>query len=86
MLVGNFESSPPTEAQVKAAKRLIRVLVKEYEIQASQIIGHSDVKATECPGNHFPLNEIRDNVAAMIMEERLAVTRPLRPAESAQTN
>ena len=76
VLVGNFEDHPPTAAQVTAVKRLIRVLSREYEIAAAQIVGHGDVKATECPGAQFPMSEIRDSVAALELEEPLAATAP----------
>lgn len=72
VLVGNFENGPPTAAQVTSVKRLVRVLSREYEIKNAQIVGHGDVKATECPGTHFPLSEIRDVVAALELEEPLA--------------
>ena len=76
VLVGNFEDVPPTTAQVVSVKRLVRVLTREYEIDAVQIVGHGDVKATECPGAHFPLSEIRDSVAALELDEPLAATVP----------
>lgn len=65
VLVGNFEESSPTKAQLASVKRLVRVLAKEYEIGATQIVGHGDVKPTECPGTHFPISEIRDIVAVL---------------------
>jgi N-acetyl-anhydromuramyl-L-alanine amidase AmpD len=71
VLVGNFEEKPPTAAQVASVKRLIRVLSREYEIEATQVVGHSDVKATECPGRQFPLSQIRDSVAALKLEDGL---------------
>jgi N-acetylmuramoyl-L-alanine amidase len=76
VLVGNFENSSPTAAQLRSLKKLVRVLSREYEIQTAQIVGHGDVKATECPGAHFPMSEIRDSVAALELEESLAT--PLR--------
>jgi N-acetyl-anhydromuramyl-L-alanine amidase AmpD len=85
VLVGNFQNGPPTNAQVTAAKRLVRVLAREYDIETSQIVGHADVKPTECPGTHFPLSEIRDSVAAMLMEKQLATTRS-RLVEQVQKN
>jgi len=65
VLVGNFEDGSPSLAQVTSIKRLVRVLSREYEIETPQIIGHGDVKPTECPGAHFPLSEIRDGVAGL---------------------
>ena len=57
-LVGNFDETPPTEAQLAAVKRLVRVLKAEYGITSDYVVGHSDVKATACPGRYFPLAEI----------------------------
>lgn len=65
VLVGNFEDGSPSQAQLMSVKRLVRVLSREYDIGTPRIIGHGDVKPTECPGTHFPLSEIRDSVAAM---------------------
>lgn len=76
VLVGNFQNAPPTDAQIAAAKRLVRALAREYEIEPSQIVGHTDVKATECPGAHFPLSEIRDSVVAMWLGRQQADARP----------
>ena len=58
-LVGNFEKSPPTEAQMSSVIQLVAQLKKEYGISEDQIFGHADVKATACPGKYFPLEEIR---------------------------
>jgi len=72
VLVGNFEDDSPTVAQLASVKKLVRALSREYEIKTAQIVGHGDVKATECPGAHFPMSEIRDSVAALELEEPLA--------------
>jgi len=71
VLVGNFEKESPTAAQLASVKRLVKVLAREYEIPKDQIIGHGDVKPTECPGTHFPLKEIRGSVTALIPEDSL---------------
>ena len=65
VLVGNFEDGSPSPAQLVSVKRLVRVLSREYEIETPRIIGHGDVKPTECPGTHFPLSEIRGSVAVL---------------------
>jgi N-acetyl-anhydromuramyl-L-alanine amidase AmpD len=65
VLVGNFEEGPPTKSQLASVKRLVKVLAREYEIGTNHIIGHGDVKPTECPGTHFPLVDIRGSVAAL---------------------
>lgn len=68
VLVGNFEDGPPSPAQLKSVKRLVRVLSREHEIELPRVIGHGDVKPTECPGTHFPLSDIRDSIAGLADE------------------
>ncbi len=58
VLVGNFENDKPTAAQLLAVKRLVAYLKAEFAISSEEIVGHGDVKATACPGRHFPLQDI----------------------------
>lgn len=57
-LVGNFEDEPPTSRQLDSLKQLTAELSNRFRIQTEQIIGHSDVKATKCPGRLFPMQQI----------------------------
>lgn len=57
-LIGNFEDSQPSTAQMAAVKRLVSVLKHEYGIPSDEVIAHRDVKATACPGRNFPIAEI----------------------------
>lgn len=57
-LVGNFEEQPPTPAQLDAVRRLVGWLKGEFRLEQEQVLGHRDVKATACPGRHFPLDEV----------------------------
>lgn len=57
-LVGNFEETDPSDAQLASVKRLVSVLKHEYQLTDSQVIAHRDVKATACPGKNFPIGEI----------------------------
>jgi N-acetylmuramoyl-L-alanine amidase len=57
-VVGNFELGPPSPAQIASLSHLIRVLRVRYGIETTNIIRHSDIKATACPGKYFPLEEI----------------------------
>jgi len=61
VLVGNFEEQPPTQAQVVAAKRLVHALSRKCRIPADHVVGHADIKATQCPGRMFPLEDIRSS-------------------------
>jgi N-acetyl-anhydromuramyl-L-alanine amidase AmpD len=63
VLIGNFDRAAPTDAQTESVKRLVGILKREYGIVTSNVIGHGDLKATECPGKYFPLDQIRDSVA-----------------------
>jgi hypothetical protein len=59
-LVGNFEKTPPTPAQRKSVKLLVATLKAEYQVPASAVVGHKDIRATatECPGKLFPMAEV----------------------------
>lgn len=59
-LIGNFEEAAPTAAQVASVKRLVAALETRFGIPSDKVIGHSDIKATACPGKLFPLEEVRN--------------------------
>jgi hypothetical protein len=61
VLVGNFEETSPTPEQLDAVKRLVAFLTNEYNIPADRIVGHDEVKTTACPGQYFPLTEVRQS-------------------------
>ncbi len=62
-LIGNFEQAPPTKEQMQSVRTLIAVLATRHQIPRERIIGHAAVKATACPGKHFPLNELRQVIS-----------------------
>jgi hypothetical protein len=66
VLVGNLEQSPPTDRQLDAVIRLVGELSRRHKIATTNIVGHGDVRATECPGRYFPLDIVRSRVAAVI--------------------
>jgi N-acetyl-anhydromuramyl-L-alanine amidase AmpD len=57
-LVGDFEQTPPTAQQMAAAQRLVQALARRYGIPRENILPHSQVTATECPGKLFPWDEL----------------------------
>jgi len=63
-LVGNFERSYPTEAQMRSLVKLIHFLQQRYHIPTSKIIGHGDVKPTKCPGRHFSFQELHERLGS----------------------
>ena len=80
VLIGNFENDPPTEAQTASIKRLVSTLKREYGISSSKVVGHGDVKATECPGKLFPMSDVRDSVALVDEHADGQVVRPVHTA------
>lgn len=58
-LVGNFEESRPTAAQMDSLARLCAHMMKTYNIPASRIIGHGDAKSTSCPGRNLSVSKVR---------------------------
>ena len=45
------------QPQLKAGQELIAYLKEKYNI--SKVVGHRDIDNSECPGNNFPMDEIR---------------------------
>lgn len=57
-LVGNFEQNGPTPAQMEAVTQLVAQLKQRFQITTSQVLRHGDLKATACPGKHFPFAQV----------------------------
>lgn len=57
-LVGNFENHPPSPKQLAAVKRVVKTLKGAYGIPGQNVVGHKDLKSTECPGKLFPMAEV----------------------------
>ena len=54
-LVGDFEATDPTAAQLAAARRLIAFLRDRYGIPADRVLPHDSVAATACPGQRLTI-------------------------------
>ena len=52
-LIGNFDRTKPSTAQVRSLQNLLASLCDLYRIQPSKIFGHGDLKTTGCPGRHL---------------------------------
>ncbi|MCT4618887.1 MAG: N-acetylmuramoyl-L-alanine amidase [Marinisporobacter sp.] len=59
-LQGNFEVEKVSKIQLKALIELCQYLCNKYGI--STIKGHRELRATSCPGQNFPLMEIKSRV------------------------
>jgi len=62
-LIGNFNNSRPTAAQMAALNKLVKFMMKRYGIPASKVYGHKEVPshstATDCPGRNFSMSSFR---------------------------
>jgi len=50
-VLGNYDLQEPTAAQIEALSRVFAWATNEFDIPEDQIIGHSDVAKTDCPGD-----------------------------------
>lgn len=53
-LVGNFNESYPTEAQMDSLYALVEYLQKRCHIPSENVLMHRHCKETDCPGKNFP--------------------------------
>jgi hypothetical protein len=65
-LVGNFNRTQPTSAQMRSLVKLIRFLQDRYGIPRSRIYGHRNTPGagtvTDCPGRNFPMGWLKSQV------------------------
>ncbi len=71
-LVGNFDSranpnhaqqpAVPTEAQMDALYELLEKLMAKYRFEPEDIRGHNELGCTACPGDRFPIEELREKL------------------------
>ena len=58
VLVGDFESSPPTPDQMASLVRLTYALASHCRIRLTRVFVHSDLEAVACPGSAFPTADL----------------------------
>lgn len=66
-LIGNFETSNPTEGQIESLAGLIQDIWLRYP--GIPIIGHKAVQPTACPGRNFPWSELKKRLEENQMPE-----------------
>jgi len=63
-LIGNFDQSYPTAAQMAALSRLCRFLMSKCGFSIDKIYTHGGVTGrTRCPGRHFNLARLKSDLA-----------------------
>jgi len=61
-LIGDFTNTEPTPRQMDQLVRLVRLLMDEYDIPASEVEPHGEIKDTACPGREFPWGEFQRRI------------------------
>jgi len=59
-LVGNFDITYPTARQMRSLDMLVAYLMHTYHIPPQNVLGHGDVKRTDCPGKHMNVALVRE--------------------------
>ena len=77
-LVGNFEQTPPSAAQMASLEMLVLALRQRYGIGLEGIVGHGELKNTQCPGRLFPMETLLMDLRQMHLRHYLE-TLPGRP-------
>ena len=57
-LVGNFEEDYPSPQQMANLVALIRELQQLCDVPSENVVLHSHIRDTECPGRNFPYYEV----------------------------
>lgn len=68
-LVGNFNIDRPTSAQLQSTAKLVAYLMKTYHIPASRVLGHGQVKPTDCPGHNMSIAQVRQMAVRLVQAE-----------------
>ena len=83
-LVGNFEGSRPSAAQMRSVAKLVAYMMRTYHISENQIVGHGNTKSTACPGRFLSVAEVQRMAGQMLAAQGGAVARTPRMAGSAE--
>ena len=52
-LVGNFEETDPTPAQMASLETLVRYLRRRFAVPRQRVVGHGQLGDTQCPGKRL---------------------------------
>jgi N-acetyl-anhydromuramyl-L-alanine amidase AmpD len=79
-LMGSFDQHSPTPLALDALTRLLAFLCETYKISTSNVFGHRDFDATECPGDklYAKLPYTLKNVQKLLEESGDAAPEVLR--------
>lgn len=65
-LVGHFDKTPPTKAQLQSLKALLHSLMKRCQLSLEDITTHQEINTvyTRCPGRRFPTKTLMNDLRA----------------------
>jgi len=78
-LVGHFNREQPTAAQMASLETLVAALAARYHIPLERVVGHGELKNTECPGTLFPMKTFLWELRQTMLAERLRPTAVEKP-------
>jgi len=78
-LVGHFNRDQPTAAQMAGLEALVAALADRYHIPLERVVGHGELKNTECPGTLFPMRTFLWELRQTMLRERLRPTASEKP-------
>lgn len=65
--VGNFDlETPSSELLNIAAARVVVPMMHQFDIPIANVLRHSDVNRTNCPGQKFPFGYFMDVIASIL--------------------
>ena len=82
-LVGNFDITHPTAAQMRSLEKLVAYLMHTYNISPDNVLGHKNTKPTDCPGANMDLAAVRNGAERMLADAGYPIPRdPTRTANA----
>lgn len=83
VMVGNFDETRPSKAQLESCARLVAYLMRTYRVPADRVLGHRDAKATDCPGKHTSVAQIRQAAVRILADAGEPIPTASRVASAA---
>jgi len=78
-LVGHFNREQPTAAQMASLEALVAALAARYRIPLERVVGHGELKNTDCPGTLFPMRTFLWELRRTMLAQRLGKTPVEKP-------
>lgn len=73
--LGDFTVQKPTEEQYKAGAKLIAQLVREHGLRVVDVVPHSALDSTQCPGKNFDMPHLKALIALELNPPKQTVSK-----------